>query len=149
MMRTNRTFKVVKVGLKKDNFTFEDGIYYINSDRIFLMKRWFRYKPILIFKEGVSQPIGFYDIIKRKVMKMVKVIDEDTGKPKTDKEGNEIEIEKEIEDDTVLIDARTLHKLASEFVLGFLTKSRAKTLLTIAIILIFINLLISIGGVIN
>lgn len=128
ILRANRTFKKKKFNLKRDDFDFEGGKYYIDSDRIYLMKDWFRYQPVLIFKEGISQPIGFQDIKKRQIK---------------DADG------KLIDDDTVLIDARSIHRLTSESILGFLTKSPTKTLLTIILVALVMNILISLVGVVG
>ena len=143
MLRTNRTFKSKKVALSKDTFNFEGGTYYINSDRIYLMKRWFRYKPVLVFKEGISQPIGFTDIIKKQVKK-------DVIKKVKNKDGSITEIteNKLVDDDTVLIDARSIHRLTSDAILGFITKSKTQALITIAIIVGIINIFINIGGIV-
>lgn len=130
IMRSNRTIKIKKIGLRKDSFNFEDGVYFVNADRVLLKKGFpFGHRPMLIYKEGISQPLGFNDIMKRKR----KIKDEETGKTS------------EIEDDTVLIDARSLHKLASEHVLGFLTKSSTRKLITAVLIVVIFTLIVTIG----
>ena len=141
IMRSNRTLKLKKVGLRKDSFNFEDGVYFINSDRVCLKKNFlFGHKPVLLYKEGISQPLGFNDIIK----KQKEQTDKD-GKVIKDKKGNAVMID----DETILIDARSLHKLASEHILGFLTRSSTKKLLMAIIIISLFTLIITIGVNIN
>lgn len=100
MVRKNKTLKYKKVKDKYDDFVFEDGTYYIRKDKILLKKKVFsfNYRSYLLFIEGISEPITFDNIEK-----------------------------KDKEDNTVLIDARSIHKITSDKILSVLSSSRLTT----------------------
>lgn len=123
IMRENKTLKVKKVRTKADSFKFEHGVYYIQDDKIILYKGLIGWKPILIFKEGYSEALSFDNVIKRPKLKNGKII----------------------EDDTVLIDATSIHNLTSRELLDVLAKTTLTKTELIMLIAIIFNLLVTLG----
>ena len=126
ILRTNRTLKKKRVNNKKDRFTFEKGTYYILKDKVILIKAFIGWKPCLIYKEGLSEPLGFDNILMAKT-----------------KEGNNA--------DHVLIDANSIHNLTSKELLRVITDTTMSTTDMLLIGLVILNLLCTIGviGVIS
>lgn len=122
ILRTNRTLKKKNVSNKKDSFEFEDGKYFVEQDKVILTKGFFGWKPCLIYKEGISVPIGFDTIQQIKNDKGDKV-------------------------DTILIDAFSVHNLTSRELLSVLTKTSFTKMETLIIVMLALNILIGIIGI--
>ena len=126
ILRTNRTLKKKRVDNKKDSFTFEKGTYYILKDRVVLIKAFIGWKPCLIYKEGLSEPLGFENIIMAKTK---------NGK----------------NEDHVLIDANSIHNLTSRELLKVITDTKMSATEMLLMGLVVLNLLCTVGviGVIS
>lgn len=127
ILRTNRTMAYKKIKSNVDAFEFEEGKYFVVSDKVMLDKRFLGYRPILLYKEGIPEPLGLTNILK---------------KPSDDKDkANE-------EEETVLIDAWSIHNLTSRELLSVLTKTsftRMEMLIIVFLILNVVLTIISIG----
>ena len=122
ILRTNNTIKKTRVRESRDVFSFEEGKYFIQSDKVMLYKGLLFFKPFLFYKEGYSEPICFDNVEK--------VIHKDADG-------------KEINDDTVLIDAQSIHNLTSKELLNVLAKVSLSKFEMLILFVVIINLLIS------
>jgi len=109
MIRKNKTIKYKRINDKYDSFEFEGGRYYIRKDKILL-----KHKPLsrtyistLIYIEGISEPLSLKNIEK---------------KAEYDKDGNLIK-----DDETILIDAKSIHNITSEKILSVLSSEKMST----------------------
>lgn len=121
IIRTNRSLKRYKINEKADSFNFEGGTYYVRSDRVMLEKKIFGFKPILLYKEGIPEPLALENIKK--------VTNSETGE----------------EDETVLIDAKSIHNLTSRELLSVLTKTSFSRIEMFIIVMLILNMMFSCG----
>ena len=121
IIRTNRSLKRYKINEKADSFVFEGGTYYVRSDRVLLEKKLFTFKPILLYKEGIPEPLAL-DNIK-------KILNVETGE----------------EDETVLIDAKSIHNLTSRELLSVLTKTSFSRIELFIMVMLILNIMFSCG----
>lgn len=121
IIRTNRTMALKRVHEKKDDFKFEGGTYYIKPDKIILQKMVAMHRPMLIYIENYAEPIGIGSIEKKKV----------TG------------------DETILIDAKSIHNLTSRKLLSVLAGDKLTGRELFIIVLLIINFIatVSLHGV--
>lgn len=118
ILKKNDTIKYKKVNDKFEEFIYNEGTYYIKRDKIKLKKGIKFYKPYLLYVEGISEPLSFNNIQK----------DED--------------------DETILIDAKSIHSMTSEKILSVLSSSRMSSrdkLILFAVVFNIILTLISLG----
>lgn len=135
ILRTNGTIKRIRISDKKDSFDFEDGKYFVIEKHIINKKfLHFFYKPMLIYIEGFSEPLGLNNIVKKK--REVQVKNKESGKMET----------KEIEDDTILIDAFSIHNLADRENLSVLTDTSMTKVDMIVLFMLFICIVASVAG---
>lgn len=120
ILRTNRTMAYKKIKGDVDSFTFEEGKYFVVSDKVMLDKRFFGYRPILLFKEGIPEPLGLTNIKKLQ--------EEDT-------------------EETILIDAWSIHNLTSRELLSVLTKTSFSRIEMAILVFLILNVLISLIGI--
>lgn len=138
ILRKTGTLKTKRVKDKKDDFVFENGTYYLKKDRIYLRPKLIRgYVPFLFYIEGISEPISFTNIEKRKIQKL-----DAEGQPEYDKDNEPVMIE----DTTVLISAKNIHDMTSKKMLSVLSTDQMSKLDKILIILLILILLTSIAG---
>lgn len=123
ILRTNRTMAYKKIRSNVDSFTFEEGKYFVVSDKVMLDKRFFGYRPILLYKEGIPEPLGLTNILKAE-----------------SKNKDEINPEEE----TILIDAFTIHNLTSRELLSVLTKTSFTRMEMVIIVFLILNVVLTI-----
>jgi hypothetical protein len=116
-IRKNRTMAVFKVREKLDDFTYEDGLYYVKPEKLILKKGRIGHKPYMFYVEGISEPISIENIFKRQ------------------------------DDNAVLIDAQSIHDLTSTKILDVLSKNTLDKKDAILIGMSFLILILTIVSV--
>lgn len=139
IIRNNKTVGKKNVKNKADEFKFENGLYFVEREKVFYHKN----RPMLIYAEGISQAINFDNFKIMEYYEEIPVtdehnnilIDQQTKKP----------ITKTVKTNHItdtFIDSRAIHNLTDKKVLSVLT---AKEEIAIRDIIIVILIAISIG----
>lgn len=153
ILRTNRTLGKIKVKDNQDDFKFEEGLYFIQREKVFLNKvGWIRKKirPTLLYMEGVSQPLYLDNLKIKEYYEDVPILDE-KGKPIKNEDGTfktENKLVKKLED--IFIDARAIHNMVAKKILSVLSASDDMEikdyviliLLIVSIVLIIISMFV-------